>query len=157
MSGMRVGLRRLSRLLAGAGLLGLNAAVAYADPASTADTAWSPLPVASAAAPAAGNRGSALERRGKEVFDQRCAGCHGPIPEEVYGPPFLPAMPGTQGLAARYQGALPALLEERTDLTADRVRTVVRTGFVSMVPVRPTEVSDDDLDALVAYLTRERR
>ena len=129
MSGMRAGIGVL---------LGLTAMVAHADPASTADTAWSPLPAGGSAGPGTDNRGSTLERRGREVFDQRCAACHGPIPEEVYGPPFLPAMPGTQGLAARYQGALPALLEERTDLTAERVRTVVRTGFVSMAPVRPT-------------------
>ena len=65
-------------------------------------------------------------------------------------------MPGTQALAARYRGELPAALEERTDLQAVYIRTVVRNGYVSMPFFRPTELSDEDLDALVAYLTRER-
>lgn len=130
---------------------GLSGNVAHADPAATADTAWSALP-----ATGVSNLRNPLERRGQEVFSQRCAACHGPIPSEIHGPTFLPPMPGTQALAARYRGELPALLEERTDLAAVYIRTVVRSGYVSMPFFRPTELSDEDLDALVAYLTRER-
>ena len=133
-------------------LLGLSASVSLADPAATADTAWSALP-----ATGASTLRDPLERRGQEVFGQRCAACHGPIPAPIYGPAFLPPMPGTQALAARYRGELPAALEERTDLAAVYIRTVVRNGYVSMPFFRPTELSDEDLDALAAYLTRERR
>jgi mono/diheme cytochrome c family protein len=132
-------------------LLALLPILGLADPAATAGSAWSPLPREPSAA-----GGNALETRGKEVFDQRCAACHGPIPEETYGPAFLPPMPGTQALAARYRGALPAPLEQRTDLVAEYVRNVVRNGFISMPFFRPTEVSNEDLDALVAWLTRRR-
>jgi mono/diheme cytochrome c family protein len=142
------------RLMLGAVALGITAVpagVIRADPAATADTAWSPLP-----ATGASNLRNPLERRGQEVFGQRCAACHSPIPAPIYGPAFLPPMPGTQALAARYRGELPAALEERTDLQAVYIRTVVRNGYVSMPFFRPTELSEEDLDALAAYLTRER-
>jgi (+)-pinoresinol hydroxylase len=55
----------------------------------------------------------------------------------------------------RYQGKLPAQLEERTDLTAEAVASFVRHGGGGfMPPFRPTEVSDADLKALGAYLAR---
>lgn len=72
------------------------------------------------------------------------AGIAGP-----YG--FPPA--GTNRLQQRYQGAIPAALEERTDLKPDLIRTVVRTGLPIMPPLRKTEVTDADLDAVIAYLT----
>ena len=94
------------------------------------------------------------ERRGQEVFDQRCAACHGEVPDSSFGPAFLPPMPGTQALRRRYGEVLPALLEERTDLSAEYIEAVVRDGLGSMPFFRPTELSRDDLEALVAYLTR---
>jgi hypothetical protein len=66
-------------------------------------------------------------------------------------------MAGTQALEAKYKGAKPALLEQRTDLTPDVVRFFVRHGSGVMPFFRKTEVSDADLDALAAYLTRKRR
>jgi mono/diheme cytochrome c family protein len=122
---------------------------ALTDPASSDESAWTALPPGAEAAP-----GSPLERRGEAVFRQRCIGCHGPIPESVFGPPFLPPMPGTQALRARYGDALPAELAERTDLTAEFVAAIVRTGLPAMPFFRPTEVSDEDLEAVAAYLTR---
>jgi hypothetical protein len=65
-------------------------------------------------------------------------------------------MPGTQALLTRYRGEVPPELERRTDLTPTLVETVVRKGLGSMPFFRPTEVSRDDLAALVAYLTRNR-
>jgi mono/diheme cytochrome c family protein len=129
----------------------LGVAAASADPASSTDSAWSNLPAQRNAALT-----DPLERRGKEVFDQRCAACHGEIPAATFGPASLPPMPGTRALEARYRGALPATLEERTDLAPEYVRTVVRQGYLSMPFFRPTELSAEDLDALTAYLTRER-
>lgn len=143
---------RSALVLAAIGLLGLlGIGGASAQPASSADSAWLPLPPSRDSAP-----GGPLEQRGHAVFDQRCAACHGEIPDERFGPPFLPPMPGTQALRARYQGALPAVLERRTDLTPEYIEAVVRDGLRSMPFFRPTELSADDLEALVAYLTRNR-
>jgi mono/diheme cytochrome c family protein len=130
----------------------LWAANVAADPASSAQSAWSPLP--SQHEPALKN---AREQRGREVFAERCAACHSAIPKDTIGPPYLPLMPGTQALQARYKGAKPAELDRRTDLTADFVTAIVRGGLGSMPFFRPTELSDDDLTALDAYLTRKRR
>jgi mono/diheme cytochrome c family protein len=136
--------------LACAGLL--VAMGAQAGPASSAQTAWAPLPA---------RAGEALkdprEQRGREVFQQRCTACHAAIPKDGIGPPYLPAMAGTQALQARYKGAKPAELEQRTDLTADFVKAIVRNGLNSMPFFRPTELSDDDVSALGAYLTRKQR
>lgn len=130
----------------------LGAAGASADPASSADSAWSPLP-----SQRDSDSSDPLDERGREVFDQRCAACHGEIPDEIFGPVFLPPMPGTQALRERYGGALPAVLEERTDLTPELIEAVVRDGLRSMPFFRPTELSDEDLGALTAYLTGNAR
>jgi mono/diheme cytochrome c family protein len=130
----------------------LGAASVAADPGSSAQSAWSPLPAR--AGPALKD---AREQRGREVFHERCAACHAPIPKDMIGPPYLPPMPGTQALQARYKDAKPAELEQRTDLTAEFVNAIVRGGLNSMPFFRPTELSDEDLSALDAYLTRKRR
>jgi (+)-pinoresinol hydroxylase len=85
--------------------------------------------------------------RGEKVFNQWCLACHGRGADK----------PGTIGLAAKYNGTLPALLEERTDLTAEMVRYFVRHGFAMMAPFRKTEISDADLNDLCDYLTRKRQ
>jgi len=130
----------------------LVATAASADPASSAQTAWSPLP------PRAGDAlKDPREQRGREVFQQRCIACHAAIPKDGIGPPYMPQMAGTQALQARYKGVKPAELELRTDLTADFVKAIVRGGLNSMPFFRPTELSDDDLSAVGAYLTRKQR
>jgi (+)-pinoresinol hydroxylase len=80
-------------------------------------------------------------------FQNSCAVCHGAPPER----------PGTRALAAKYKGALPALLEQRTDLTPDLIKYTVRHGVSVMPPFRKTELSDADLNAIAAYLTRKKR
>jgi mono/diheme cytochrome c family protein len=140
----------LAFVLACTGLL--VAAASSADPASSAQTAWSPLP-----ARADDALKDPREQRGREVFQQRCVACHAAIPKDGIGPPYMPQMAGTQALQARYKGAKPAELEQRTDLTADFVKAIVRGGLNSMPFFRPTELSDDDLSALGAYLTRKQR
>ena len=82
---------------------------------------------------------------GKQVFDHWCAPCHAVGSYEH---------PGTQALQAKYQGKLPAALEQRTDLTADNVRYFVRHGVTVMPFFRKTEISDADLDDLAAYLAK---
>lgn len=100
------------------------------------------VPVAAPAAPA----DRALLERGRQVFQSWCQACHGAGPDR----------PGTLGLQAKYNGSLPALLEQRRDLTAPFIRHFVRRGFAMMAPFRKTEISDTDLDALCAYLTRHQ-
>jgi (+)-pinoresinol hydroxylase len=90
------------------------------------------------------------QERGRQVYEYWCASCHGPGP----GLNGIPYLPGTFALMAKYQGTLPPLLEERTDMPAEFIKTFVRNGITIMPFFRKTEVSDADLDALVAYLTR---
>ncbi len=143
--------RRLSTV-AMVGLSSLLAAgAASADPATSKESAWAPLTRAVAQAPK-----DARERRGQEVFEQRCAACHAAVAKDMIGPPYMPAMAGTQALQARYKGAKPAELEQRTDLTPAFVAAIVRGGLNSMPFFRPTELSGDDLTALGAYLSRKQ-
>jgi mono/diheme cytochrome c family protein len=95
-------------------------------------------------------------KRGKVLFHARCQACHGKLPENSRPALFnLPVMPGTWALQNKYRGTLPAMLEERMDLTPEYVAFVVRRGIGSMPFFRPTELSDDELVALSAYLTRK--
>ena len=89
---------------------------------------------------------AAQVERGTEVFESWCGTCHGPGPR----------MPGTIALRAKYNGEIPAALAERTDLTPAGVRFFVRNGVSIMPFFRKTEVSDSDLEALIAYLARPR-
>jgi len=86
-------------------------------------------------------------KAGNAVFQKWCAPCHA----------SGPGHPGTQALQALYNGAKPAPLEERTDLTPEFIRNFVRHGVSVMTPFRKTEVSDADLAALTAYLIRTQR
>jgi (+)-pinoresinol hydroxylase len=83
--------------------------------------------------------------KGHKVYDKWCFPCHG----------TGLGKPGTDALAAR--GQKPAVLEERTDLTGPAIKTFVRHGVLFMPMLRKTEVSDADLDAIVAYLTRNNK
>jgi mono/diheme cytochrome c family protein len=94
----------------------------------------------------AGAQDDPVVRRGNQTFQYWCATCHG----------RGPGNPGTTALAAKYKGALPGVLEDRTDLTPQGIRFVVRRGTSIMPFFRKTEVSDADLDAIARYLTRTR-
>jgi hypothetical protein len=61
--------------------------------------------------------------------------------------------PGTSAAAA--QGINPAVLEQRTDLSAKMIETAVRKGLNFMPRFRKTEISDADLAAIVAHLVRK--
>ena len=56
---------------------------------------------------------------------------------------------GDDALAAKYRGALPGLLEDRTNLTPQGIRFAVRRGMSIMPFFRKTELSDADLEAVV--------
>ena len=86
----------------------------------------------------------ALVAQGREVYLARCEYCHGPGPQQG----------ATMVLQGRYQGAVPSILAERTNLTPEYIRAVVRTATNGMAPIRITEVSEQDLEAVIAYLTR---
>jgi mono/diheme cytochrome c family protein len=89
--------------------------------------------------------GSAASQ-GKQVFDQWCADCHAPVSAH------RELVPGTYALQEIYKGRKPAALEQRTDLTQAYVKIMVRVGRNVMPPTRKTEISDQQLDALAAYL-----
>jgi (+)-pinoresinol hydroxylase len=121
--------------------IALVVALAFSQPALAADHEpyidWTPAPVT--AKPG--------QPPGYVQFQMSCAVCHG----------NGPGKPGTRALAAKYKGATPALLEERTDLDAAYIKQVVRQGLYVMPFFRKTELSDADLNAIVTYLTRKRQ
>jgi (+)-pinoresinol hydroxylase len=87
------------------------------------------------------------EAKGYVQYQNDCSMCHGEGPGK----------PGTMALQAKYKGTEPALLADRTDLTPQLVKTYVRNGVSIMPFFRKTEISDADLDAIAAYLTRNNK
>jgi mono/diheme cytochrome c family protein len=85
-------------------------------------------------------------QKGQKVYEYWCATCHGPG-----------GLPGTVALQAKYKGAKPAQLSERTDLSPPVTKAFVRHGVSIMPFFRKTEISDADLDALAAYLARNNK
>jgi mono/diheme cytochrome c family protein len=83
---------------------------------------------------------------GRKVFTYWCATCHAP------GDQF----PGTLALRAKYKGAIPEALEDRTDLNPAMVGYFVRHGISVMPFFRKTEISDAELADIGAYLARPR-
>lgn len=84
-----------------------------------------------------------LVERGRIVYDNWCAICH------------ASGEAATRILEERYQGALPAVVDERTNLTEELIVARVRTWVApQMPPFRQSEVSDADLEAVIAYLKR---
>jgi mono/diheme cytochrome c family protein len=61
-------------------------------------------------------------------------------------------LPGTAALQIKHQGEVPPALEDRDDLSADVLRVFLRQGSFSMPPFRPTELSDQDIADIAAYL-----
>ena len=91
---------------------------------------------------------AASVERGRAKFEHTCAPCHA----DGIGDDGRAMLPGTDALRIKYQGTLPALIEKRTDLNADAIRTFVRRGTWSMPPFRPTEVTERDIQDIAAYL-----
>lgn len=83
----------------------------------------------------------ARPRSGEKSWQLFCEGCHKPGPEG----------PGTRVLAARL-GWDKAPLKGRQDLDPAYVKQVVRHGLIEMAPLRPTDITDEELDALITYL-----
>ena len=91
---------------------------------------------------------------GKQVFQLRCAPCHG---AGRGGDPGREMLPGTDALRIKYNGALPALLEQRSDLPEPVLRVYLRHGSWSMPAFRKTELSDVDIANIAAYLALSAR
>lgn len=89
---------------------------------------------------------TAAVRSGAEVFHRWCFECHGEGKHSA-----------TSTLQRKYQGSIPAALEQRSgaQLPEALVRLAVRSGVSYMPFFRKTEVTDRELDALVAYLTSD--
>jgi mono/diheme cytochrome c family protein len=106
---------------------------------------WKLLPVSALALVAMGANPQSDDSsiaRGEAVYDYWCATCHS----------AGPGMPGTQALQVKYDGTLPALLVERTDLTPELIAFYVRNGVSVMPFFRKTEIGDSDLDALSRFI-----
>lgn len=110
-----------------------------------------PLTVALSAAPAEGAERSEQALHGQQVYNHWCLPCHGREPGR-YGL----GQTGTLALQVRYEGKVPAVLEDRTDLTPPMVAVFVRKGINTMPFFRRTEISDADLAAIGAYLSRKQ-
>jgi mono/diheme cytochrome c family protein len=89
----------------------------------------------------------AADPPGRQVYEKWCAPCHAPGPGH----------PGTAALAVLYGSAKPGALEQRDDLTAPFISAVVRQGVYSMPFFRKTEISDEELATLAAYLARSAK
>lgn len=97
------------------------------------------------------NARAAQIESGKQSYDYWCTTCHG----SELGLPGFDGLPGTQQLRIKYRGTdIPAVLEERTDLVPEFIKVIVRQGVSFMPHFRKTEISDADLDAIAAFLTR---
>lgn len=83
---------------------------------------------------------------GRVVYEKWCAPCHDP--GIIH--------PGTHALMTKYPGGArgSGLITEWTDLPASYVTFMVRHGMSVMPQFRKTEISDSELAALAAYLSR---
>jgi mono/diheme cytochrome c family protein len=88
-------------------------------------------------------------RDGRALYSNLCGACH------------LPGGMGTNVLSAQMKASRrpmnEALLENRTDLGADYVTTVVRRGKGAMPPLSRVEVTDAELRSISVYLSSSRR
>ena len=101
------------------------------------------------ASPASAQDGDrAAIERGRQKFEYMCEPCHG----AGIGDDGRAMLPGTDALRIKYRGTRPALLTERTDLTPEALRVFVRQGVFSMPPFRPTEITDEEIDEIAAYI-----
>ena len=86
---------------------------------------------------------------GAHLFSNRCGACH------------LEAGMGTNVLTKRFvmQGQSPekGLLTQRTDLTVDYVKQVVREGKGVMPRLTPVDVTDSELELIADFLSGDRQ
>lgn len=83
----------------------------------------------------------AADSDGKQLFDHKCAMCHGEVGM------------GT-GLLARRMKPEVAPLEKREDLSAAYVERAARVGILNMPPITRGDVSDAQLASIARYLSK---
>ncbi len=83
----------------------------------------------------------AADLDGRQLFQQKCAMCHGPVGM------------GT-GLLARRMKPEVAQLEKRDDLSAGAVIAFARVGALNMPPITRGDVSDAQLASIAQYLSK---
>lgn len=81
---------------------------------------------------------------GAVLYERYCAGCHNPGPGH-----------GGTMLLEQLGRPHPPLVG-RTDLEPDYVRTVVRNGLIEMPPFRLTELTEPELDQVIAHILSVR-
>lgn len=117
-------------------------------PAQSAPGGPPSFPYQMRAEPPRGDR-HAAGRDGEALYSNMCGYCH-----------LLGGM-GTNVITVQQIAAGQApemgLLANRTDLDAEYVTMVVRGGKGAMPPQTRVDVTDAELQAIAAYLTRERR
>jgi mono/diheme cytochrome c family protein len=90
----------------------------------------------------------AAGRDGKALFEHNCGACH------------LTGGMGTNLLTKQQMmaGKPPemGLLTNRTDLTADYVKSVVRMGKMAMPPQTRVDISDAELESVASYLGKAK-
>ena len=84
---------------------------------------------------------------GEQVYRHWCSHCHNPGIEH----------PGTQAIAAKYDGQRPGVLLEWTDLEPAYVELFVRQGISVMPQFRKTQISDAELKALAEWMAERGR
>jgi mono/diheme cytochrome c family protein len=97
----------------------------------------------------AGPAWAADAARGQKLFQNWCSSCHSPERGEDGKYP-----PGTDSLQNNYKGSKPPGLEQRDDLTVAYVELVIRRGTRAMPLFRKTEISDQDMHDIAAYLAK---
>lgn len=81
---------------------------------------------------------------GEAIYQRWCIHCHA----------AGRGNPGTESLQVKYDGKVPAVLLDRTDLAPAAVSLFVRQGILSMPPFRKTEITDRELEVLSAYVAK---
>lgn len=116
-------------------LLGLAGSAQLAHSAAeTSATDAATSPVADATTPVG-------ERSGQELFVLFCRACHAPGADH----------PGTVKLS-QTKGDAQSVILNRQDLPAEYITQVARGGLLGMPPLRPTDVTDEELQRLVEYI-----
>ena len=85
---------------------------------------------------------SSQEILGQSVFERECQVCHSP------GNRFY------ESLKAAYKGTEYKTVAERGNFKPEITKHIVRSWGQRMPAFRPTEVTDTELNALAAYLSR---
>lgn len=84
---------------------------------------------------------SKLIKEGKVQFEKECAMCH-----EGFNTAVI--------MLGKRLGKENALLSQRKGLSADYVKYIVRNGILGMPAITRVEVTEEQLESIAAYLSR---